>query len=181
MSHHPDADLRTAFRDLHGNRLHGFALVLLLGDRATAAALAGSTLDAVAADAARLRHPERAAAVLRSELHRRARRSYAGRLGESDLRALAGIGIDGATARALGALRLRDRAALIATDIERFGDDDVATILGTSAARARHLAAAARQRYVEHHAGYELDASPLPGSIGERVAAVAERTIGGRG
>lgn len=66
--------LLAAFRDLHAARLHGFALVLALGERPTAANLAAETLRHVAPDAPRLRHPERAAAALRAELYRRARR-----------------------------------------------------------------------------------------------------------
>ncbi len=181
MPDHPDADLSAAFRELHGRSLHGFALVLLLGDRAAAAALAGTTLEVVGADAARLRHPERAAAALRADLRRRARRARIVRgLSDGQLATLAGLGIGTASARALGSMTLRDRAALISADIERFGEDDVATILGTSTPQARRAAATARRRFVERHPGGDLDAPPAPNSIGARVVAVSQRTMGGR-
>ena len=96
------------------------------------------------------------------------------------LATLAGLGIGAASARALGSMTLRDRAALISADIERFGEDDVATILGTSTPQARRAAATARRRYVERHPDGDLDAPPAPGSIGARVVAVSQRTMGGR-
>ena len=62
----PPELMRAAFRDLHGTRLHGFALLVTLGDRAHAARLTrGDALAAGMAQAAALRHPERAAAWLR--------------------------------------------------------------------------------------------------------------------
>jgi [ribosomal protein S5]-alanine N-acetyltransferase len=45
----PEADddgLRSPFRDLHGPRLHGFALLVALGDRRLAARIAGDALAA---------------------------------------------------------------------------------------------------------------------------------------
>lgn len=172
--------LRAAFRDVHGARLHGFALVLLLGRRSEAGRLAAETLALLAADAPRLRHPERAAAVLRAELLRRARRERSARgaaLNEEDARALARLGIDGATARALGALDLSHRAALVAADIERFGEADVAVILGGSIPRARAAARAARSRYVARYVPPH-DHRARPGSIAERLVGVASRAMG---
>src|ERR1041384_1046480 len=53
--------LRAAFREAHGARLHGFALVVTLGDEQLAATLAVDALDAGVRHADALRHPERAA------------------------------------------------------------------------------------------------------------------------
>lgn len=181
--HQPQTDadlLRAAFRDLHAARLHGFALILLLGRRREASLLAAATLARHAGDAARLRHPERAAAVLRSELLRRARGLRSARtqaLDEPGAWALAELGIDAATARALSTLDLRGRAALAATEIERFGEADVAVILGCSIPRARQAAAAARSRYLARYVRADGD-RPRPGTIAERVGAVASRAMG---
>ena len=68
----PEA-LGRAFRDVHGRHLHGFALLLLCGDAPTAAAVTVEALDAGAARVGRLRHPERAAAWLRSRVLQAAR------------------------------------------------------------------------------------------------------------
>lgn len=171
--------LRAAFRDLHGARLHGFALILLLGDRALAAQLATETLDRLAVDAPRLRHPERAAAALRARLYQRALGIRSPRTPtESGVVALSRMGIDAPTATALAALSLPDRAALLAVEIERFGDEDVATILRTGAAAARRRARGAYRHYLDRHPGGDGLLRTVPGSIGERVQAVAARAMG---
>src|ERR687895_367576 len=59
--------VRAAFRELHGRRLHGFALLLTLGDRERAASLASDALAAGQLRVDELRHPERAAAWLRRQ------------------------------------------------------------------------------------------------------------------
>src|SRR5690606_20820527 len=66
--------LRAAFDELHGSRLHGFALLLTLGDRARAARLAGEALAAAEPRIDALRHPERAAAWLRAHVVRSSHR-----------------------------------------------------------------------------------------------------------
>ena len=180
--HEPAADadlLRAAFRDVHGVRLHGFALIVLLGDRTTAARLASETIAAAAADAPRLRHPERAAAVLRAGLLRRARRARApGTLGESQRATLAHLGVDGPAAVALARLRPEERAALVASQVERFGDDDLATILRTTAGRARRAAMAARRRFIERFPAGGESLDELRGPIAERVRGVSARAMG---
>ena len=65
--------MRDAFRELHGSRLHGFAQLLVLGDRHAAAKLASDALADGAARVDELRHPERAAAWLRRRVVERAR------------------------------------------------------------------------------------------------------------
>src|SRR5262245_49203152 len=85
--------LRDAFRELHGRRLHGFALLLTLGDRAEAARLASDALDAGVARVDELRHPERAAAWLRRRVVDRARVS---RAVPPDAHATADLGADSA-------------------------------------------------------------------------------------
>ena len=62
------ATLRSAFRDVHAARLHGFALLVTCGDGEAAAHLTNTVLGAHASRIAVARHPERAAAALRAEL-----------------------------------------------------------------------------------------------------------------
>ena len=182
--HEPAADadlLRAAFRDVHGVRLHGFALIVLLGDRTTAARLASETIAAHAADAPRLRHPERAAAVLRAGLLRRAgRERSSGILGEAQRATLAHLGVDGPAVVALARLRPEERAALVASQVERFGDDDLSTILSTTPGRARRAAMAARRRFIEHFPGDGESLDELRGPIAERVRDVSTRAMGAR-
>jgi DNA-directed RNA polymerase specialized sigma24 family protein len=175
----PDVELlRAAFRDVHGARLHGFALVLTLGDRHAAGRLTADTFAALAADAPRLRHPERAAAALRAELLRRARRLRTRTVGHAELQTLATLGVDAETAGALARLSTVERAAILASHIERFGDEDAAVILGIAPARARQLTGRARRRYVEHHPATDGGATPRDDSIVARVHAAAARAMG---
>ncbi|MEO8247640.1 MAG: hypothetical protein ABI622_11055 [Chloroflexota bacterium] len=179
--HEPGPDLellRAAFRDVHGARLHGFALVLVLGNRHAAARLTADTFAALAEDAPRLRHPERAAAALRAELLRRARSTRTRTVADTELQALAHLGVDAETAAALARLGMVDRAAMLASDIERFGDEDVAVILGVSPARARQVTTRARRRYVDLRAVTDVRAPPRDGSIVARVEAAAARAMG---
>ena len=178
----PDIELlRAAFRDVHGARLHGFALVLTLGDRQAAARLTADTFAALADEAPRLRHPERAAAALRAELLRRAPRRRSGAVGDSELQVLERLGVDAPTAAALARLATAERAAVLASQIERFSDEDVAVILGVSPARARQATNRARRRYAEQRpvtdATQATDA-PRDGSIVARVQATAARAMG---
>ena len=179
--HEPGTDaelLRAAFRDVHGARLHGFALVLALGDRHAAGRLTADTFAALAGEASRLRHPERAAAALRAELLRRARGLRARTVSEAELQTLTHLGVDGDTAAALGQLTVVERASVLASAIERFSDEDVAVILGVSPARARQVTGRARRRYVEHHATTDTGDAPREGSIVARVQAAAARAMG---
>jgi hypothetical protein len=56
---------RAAFRDLHGSRLYGFALIVAMGERQWAAQAATQALAEGELRLPELRHPERAAAWLR--------------------------------------------------------------------------------------------------------------------
>ena len=180
-----DATLAAAFRDLHGSRLHGFAMLVALGDRQSAELVAGFALAAGADQAAALRHPERAAAWLRARtlrtLHQR--RSIGRRTPVDARRAtLATLGVDEAAYRGLAALSLDARAALVASAIERFDAIDIETILDASPAAARHQVAEARERYVRFAgttrpaANDEGDDSP-DGDLASRVREVADRAF----
>jgi hypothetical protein len=177
--------LQAAFRDLHGPRLHGFALVVTLGNRALAARVAARALAEGARHADQLRHPERAAAWLRSRVLRMLPRDP-GRLtlaSEPERRAaLAALGASEAAFDALAALRTEARAALAAAVIEGLQDRDVEVIVGRRGAALRAMLVEARTTYLEIAAGstasWPTGAAAAPGSIAARVAETASRTLG---
>lgn len=144
--------MRAAFRDLHGARLHGFALLVALGDRQRAASATSDALNAAVERTDELRHPERAAAwlragVLRSLGGRRLRRGQ--RPGDDERRhALAPLGVDADAYHALAQLSALERAALVASDAERLAAIDVETVLGGGRGRAERIIRDARRRYL---------------------------------
>ena len=180
-----EADLRrAAFRDLHGTRLHGFALLVSLGDRPRAALAAAEALDEGVRRTAELRHPERAAAWLRARVLRRLRRGSSPRGGpsERDRRAvLRDLGAADPVFEGLAALPIKPRAALVASTIERFDPIDVETILGLAAGPSLRMVARTRQRYVAAVSAMvhpqELGAIP-GGELGDRIREVAGRAMG---
>jgi DNA-directed RNA polymerase specialized sigma24 family protein len=170
----PPADVvRAAFKELHGRRLHGFALLLTLGDRPAAARLASEALAAGAARIDELRHPERAAAWLRRRIVERAR---VGRNARADHDALTGIGADEAAIEAMAGLDRLERAALIASSVERLDRRDVATIVGRDATALDRLLRRARERYVRVHTATATGA-PGEGPIATQVHALARRAM----
>ena len=176
--------MAAAFRDLHGPRLHGFTLLVTLGDTRLAERTAGFALAAGAAQAAALRHPERAAAWLRARALRtlREQRRFRRSLGAGERRAtLAPLGVDEAAYRGLAALDLNARAALVASGIERFDPIDVETILDAAPAATRRIVAEARKRYLRF-AGGSADGEPAAagepmGELAGRVHKVATRAF----
>lgn len=144
--------MRAAFRDLHGARLHGFALIVALGDRQRAATATSDALHAGAERTDALRHPERAAAWLRAAVVR----SLAGRRlrrpqgpGHDERRhALAPLGVGAEAYHALAQLSALERAALVASDGERLAAIDVETVLGGGRGRAERIIRDARRRYL---------------------------------
>jgi DNA-directed RNA polymerase specialized sigma24 family protein len=165
--------LRDAFRELHGRRLHGFALLLTLGDRPTAARLASEALASGAARVDELRHPERAAAWLRRRVVDRARL----RRGErADTGTLLALGADEATVAALAALGRIERAALIASTVERLDRRDVGTIVGRDGPRLDRLIRRARERFMRLHAAAASD-EPPDGPVSAHVQALARRAM----
>jgi DNA-directed RNA polymerase specialized sigma24 family protein len=177
--------LAAAFRNLHGPRLHGFAMLVTLGDQQAAERVAGFSLAAGAEQAAALRHPERAAAWLRARTLRalRSRRWLRGSTPiEVRRAALAPLGVGEAVYRGLAALSIDARAALVASDIERFDPIDVETILDAAPAATRHTVARARNRYLQSAsdgASEEADWAPYEpaGELAGRVQAVAARAF----
>ncbi len=170
--------IHTAFREVHGRRLHGFALLLTLGDRPEAARLAGRTLTAAARKVGELRHPERAAAWLRAHLLRNVRRvTRTDRPGPAGIRALADLGADASAVTALGILSTRERAALIAHDIERLDQRDVATILGTDGGGVERVIKRARSRYMDSFAAISAEEPADDGPLIAQIKTAAERAL----
>jgi DNA-directed RNA polymerase specialized sigma24 family protein len=190
LSHAPgdirEADLlRAAFREVHGAGLHGFALLIALGDRSLAASIAATALANGVAHVAELRHPERAAAWLRSRVLRAARRSQQSHLDSREERdaALTGLGVPKAAIASLHRLTLEDRAAIVASSVEGFAMVDVAAILGRDLETTRRILRSARQRYLAAATHWLADSpgeTPSGGVISARVDGAARRAIGPR-
>jgi len=173
----PATTIPDAFEELHGARLHGFALLVTLGDRESAARLARGALVAGRARATALRHPERAAAWLRAWVVRSARdRSPRSETIGARRVALEDLGVDEATFAALAGLSLRERAALVATIIERLDQRDVATIVGVDGDALERLLARGRVRYMTARAAQD-QAPPTPGPYVDHLAGVAARAL----
>lgn len=172
-TNHPSDPAGAAFRELHGPRLHGFALLLTLGDRPLAARLAADAIAAGVARVRELRHPERAAAWLRRRVVERAARS---RLGASH-GAVDDLGLDRAAAAGLRALRRRERAALIADAVERLDRGDVGTVVGLDGRRLDRCLRDARARFVAAASAVPTPEADEAGPIVMRVHAIASRAI----
>ncbi len=164
--------LEAAFRELHGRRLHGFALLLTLGDRDRAATLAGEALSAGCLRVAELRHPERAAAGLRARVTRRV-----GRVTPSEpAPSLASLGVDGATLHGLAALDTRARAAVIGRASEGLDLRDVGTIVERAGRPLGRIVDRGIARFVAARAsiaGSEDEAGPTT----ELIRTVARQAI----
>ena len=173
----PQDAVRAAFRDLHARRLHGFALLLTVGDRPAAARLASDALLAAGERIGELRHPERAAAWLRARVLRTARAVGRTAPRRSDrLDALDRLGVGPATFAGLEALSQRERAALIATSIERLDRRDAATIVDSDGQGFDRLVVRARRRYAAAYGAAAPEAA-VHGPLAERVRAMAERAL----
>lgn len=177
--------LEDAFTEMHGPSLHGFALLVALGEREAAERAAAGALAAGAEQAATQRHPERAAAWLRARAlralqHESSRTASA----EEGVRreALAELGVEEAVFHGLAALGTDARAALVASAIERFDPIDIETILGAGPAATRRVIAEARGRYLRSVGTMPVDppGSPLEVPAGElttRVRGIVARAI----
>jgi hypothetical protein len=174
----PDAELvEAAFRELHGPSLHGFALLVTLGDRHRAAMLAADALEAAGDRLASLRHPERAAAWLRWHAARAAKRDDRRLASPDRMAALRDLGITPAALAGLAGLSQTERAGLVAVAIERLDRRDVATIVGRDGTRLDRFLRAARRRYLVGATASPGDLDSSPGPIRRRIAASAARTL----
>lgn len=171
----PDDELlRTAFRDVHATRLNGFALLVALGDRHRAAAATGQALAAGTQRVHELRHPERAAAWLRRRVLQSLRRGSVRNEAAPGLQALRPLGVDAPLLACLSGLSATERAALVASSVERFAPADIEMILDATPAASRRIVAVARARYLAAAASGDR-ASLGSGPLTERVLLVASR------
>jgi DNA-directed RNA polymerase specialized sigma24 family protein len=174
----PGADeLRAALRTIHAPSLHGFALLLTLGDRHSAAALTAAAFRAADERADALRHPERAAAWLRAEITRRAGRHDSRIDADERMAALGPIGVTSPVLAGLASLERAERAALVATWVERLDQRDVATIVGRDGDRLDTLLRRARARYLEGHAAAPTDGHRPSGRVADAVRSAAARAM----
>ncbi|HEX7172710.1 MAG TPA: hypothetical protein VF365_08900 [Candidatus Limnocylindria bacterium] len=169
--------LHAAFRDLHGSRLHAYALLLTLGDRQRAAQLAADAIAAGADHLPELRHPERAAAWLRARVTRAAGSDDRPLAVAERLASLAELNVGSAALAGLSALSRRERAGLIATSIERLDRRDVAVIVGRDGDRLDAILRRAGRRYLDGATATPDALDGPPGPIGQRIAASAARTL----
>ncbi|HVM25930.1 MAG TPA: hypothetical protein VM253_11090 [Candidatus Limnocylindrales bacterium] len=178
---HPDRpssqDLEPAFRDLHGTRLHGFALLLTLGDRSLAARLTAQALAAGAERIGELRHPERAAAWLRASVVTAAPRRHVAPAAAERHAGLEPLDVDDGVVAGLAALGLMARAAIIATSVERLDRRDVETIVGRSGAALDRLLADSRRRYLAGYAAAMHPGAAANGPLTTRVRGLAARSL----
>lgn len=173
-----DAEVvEAAFRELHGPSLHGFALLVTLGDRQRAAMLAADALEAAGDRLGSLRHPERAAAWLRRRVAREARRDDRRLVSAERMAALRDVGITPASLAGLAGLSPTERAGLVAVAVERLDRRDVATIVGRDGARLDRFLRAARRRYLAGATASPAGLDGSPGPLRRRIAASAARTL----
>ncbi len=174
--------LQAAFRDLHGSRLHGFALLVALGDRRMASAATANALSAASPRLAELRHPERAAAWLRNHVVQDVRAAGRTPVPEAERRAaLRGLGVAEPAFDGLAALSTLERAALVSASVERLDALDVERVVGRTQADTSRLLERARKGYLA--AAMAREGSPrtdpnAPADLAARVEAVAARTMG---
>lgn len=170
---------RAAFRELHGPRLHGFALLITLGERSLAARVAGEALAAGGDRVSELSHPERAAAWLRQRVLRLARRDlrHAVSGGGHRRAALEELGVDAVAFAALAGLDVVERAALVASTVEGFDAGDVATIVGQDGERLDRLVRRSRSAAIASGMRAVGEDRPEGGPIADRVRAIASRAM----
>jgi hypothetical protein len=170
---------RAAFRELHGARLYGFALVLAMGERQWAAQAATQALAEGELRLPELRHPERAAAWLRRRVVKLLQHpNLPPSLSAAErFRALSELGIGHAAKVGLDALSVVERAALVASDVERFTPVDVEEILGRRRGAANRLLQSARRRFLAAVAEEVPDPSEGPGPLARQVEWMAARAV----
>lgn len=176
-----DPSLHDAFGELHGKRLHGFALLVTLGDETLAGILTAEALASGAERIEQLRHPERAAAWLRASLAEAAREPAWGhqRPSQTERRdALLALGVGPATYDALASLDVRGRAAVAAATVEGFAAADVHEIVGRDE-RVRR----ARRDYLTAYlaASRTRNTPPTAGALTARVREAAAPVLSGSG
>ena len=167
-----------ALRELHGGQLHGFALLLTLGDQPAAAKLASDALEAGAVRADELQHPPRATVWLRNSVLGAAERRRSDPNHDEPTRraALRALGVNDEAHAALNALSILERAAVVASGVEEFEESDVAKIVGLDLVRSRRIVREALRHAIS--AGMAEPSQSAPdGPIVARTRAIAARVL----
>lgn len=166
------------FRELHGAKLHGFALLLTLGDQRAAATLVADALAAGADRANELQHPGRAAAWLRHSVLGAAKRRRTDPNGDQATRraALRALGVNDKAQAALSALSTLERAAVVATSVEELEEPDVARVVGLDPVRSRRLVRDALRRAINAPIAEPSRSGP-DGPIVARTREIAARVL----
>jgi DNA-directed RNA polymerase specialized sigma24 family protein len=166
-----------SFRELHGRRLHAFALLVTLGNRPLAARLSAEALAAAAVQSRDLRHPERAAAWLRARVLSRLPRRVHEPSPADERVALEPLDVDRAVIDGLAALSVRERAALVAADLERLDPRDVSVLVGRSGPALERVLTGARRRYMRAHTAAPLADASSDGQLVARIRDIAQRAL----
>ena len=177
--------LQVAFWDAPAARLHGFALLLTVGDEPRAAAAARAALEAGDEHAAEMQPPEQAAVWLRRQLISELRKTWpTPYLPPQERRAALGrMGVVEPLISSLEGMSAEGRAALIASTIEGMGMADVATTLDTDLGGAYRAVEGARRDYLTAAARMAAGRpaatpGPLAHRIGEiRAGAIADLPV----
>lgn len=170
-----EARSRDAFRELHGRRLHGFALLLTLGGRSEAAGLTAGALADGLDRIDTLRHPERAAAWLRARVLARAGRT---RRSPAGIGVLEELGARRSVVDALDELGKRERAAVIARLVEGLELRDVGTIIGREGRALDRVLDRGIRRYVAALGAIDPQERQRGGPVTRRLEDAARRVIG---
>lgn len=167
------------YRELHGAQLHGFALLLTLGDRSTAARLAADALTAGASRSSEHEHPRQTAAWLRHAVLDAARGPRTDTDEDEATRraALDGLGVDDSAFAALRALNVVERAAVVASNVELLEQRDVATILGLDEVRSQRIGRDALRRSMRVAIARRSEPD-VDGPIVTRVREIAAQALG---
>ena len=167
-----------ALRELHGGQLYGFALLLTLGDQSAAAQLAAEALRAGSVRAHELQHPRRATALLRHSVlaAAKAHRTDSNHDEPTRRAALRALGVNDEAHAALTALGIVERAAVVASAVERLEEPDVATVVGLDPVRSRRLVRDALRRAISAGMGEPSQTGP-DGPIVARTREIAARVL----
>ena len=167
----------STFQQLHGARLHAFALLLTLGDRRMAARVTAGAIGAGLDHIDALADPEPAAAWLRGHVRRAVPRRHRPRKGDEALAALSVLRVDAATLSGLARLDRDERAALLASAVERRDLTHVAVVVGRDGRGLEDLLRRARRHFLDGHraaasVSHEEHAGPLMSLVRETAARI---------
>ena len=172
-------ELQAASLDAHAARLHGFALLLTVGDGPRAAAAAIAALED-GERAAEMQHPAQAAAWLRRQVIVELRRTWPTPYLPPEQRraALGRMGVVEPLISSLEGMSAEQRAALVAGTIEGMAMADVATVLDTDLGGAYVAVEGARLDYMKAAARAAAPGpGATPGPLAQRIGEVRARSV----